>query len=207
MVRRFECYGRTLPGVTVRVTGLTPLLMNNPESMQEGKKPPIKGTPFEQANPLVITNGAGVLAIPSFALRSSICEGASFLKSPIPKKMMKSFFYETITVLPDEWLVLTRNGEPIPNGNDEDNGWDIDGRRARVNKTGGSVWRYRPKINLPWSFEASIAWDTPDKSQGHEDFIVARFQEAVIRSGSGIGLGDFRPQNKGIFGRYSVEFI
>jgi len=185
--------------VRVRVIGLTPLLMNNAESMTV--KVPTKGTPEEQARPLVIDDGGGHLAIPSFALRSSLCEGGAFLNSPIPRKKLKSFLYETVSILPEEWLVLIREGEPIA-----DTDWAIDGRRVRMPK-GGSVWRHRPKVELPWGFDASIAWDTPFTSEGEADAMVRDLAAAAERAGVCVGLGDFRPEKKGIFGRYQLEIL
>lgn len=199
-VGEFECYGRPLPGIRVRVVGLTPMLMNNASSMNV--KVGSKATPEEQAAPLVIDDGKGYLAIPSFALRTSLCDGGAFIPSPIPKKKMKSFLYETISILPEEWLTLTRDGVPIP-----DTEWDIDGRRVRMKGTGGSVWRHRPKIELPWAFEAVIVWDTPFTTQGDQEVMLAGIRESAHRSGVCVGLGDFRPQTKGIFGRYELTIL
>ncbi len=58
------------------------------------------------------------------------------------------------------------------------------------------IMRYRPSF-FPWAIEVSIIFDTE---------IIERQQilDAAINAGRFVGLGDFRPEKKGPFGRFNV---
>ena len=75
-------------------------------------------------------------------------------------------------------------------------GWKVDTRPVRIPATGGRILRHRACFD-DWSLQISVTLD--------EAIITVRlFRELVDIAGSHIGLGDFRPDTKGPFGRFVV---
>jgi len=78
----------------------------------------------------------------------------------------------------------------------ENQSWQIDSRPVVVRATKGRIVRHRP--HLPeWALEFDIEFD-------EEDFKPETVNEALVYGGRRIGIGDYRPQNKGPFGRFIV---
>jgi hypothetical protein len=74
--------------------------------------------------------------------------------------------------------------------------WEIDSRGVVVPSTGGRIVCHRPRLD-DWCLEFTLILDT------------AMFSSKFVRllvddGGSKVGLGDFRPSRKGIFGRFVV---
>lgn len=80
------------------------------------------------------------------------------------------------------------------NGN-EDKSWRVDKRRGRL-KDGTAVCIVRPRFDK-WEFEVTVTYD--DK-KADESVVKGLFTNA----GSAQGLGAFRPNCKGPFGRFKV---
>ena len=79
---------------------------------------------------------------------------------------------------------------------DGDEGWSIDKRAVRIPTTGGRVLKHRARFdNWKLSFELEL-----DSSI----ITMKTFRELVEAAGSRIGLGDFRPDTKGPFGRFRI---
>jgi hypothetical protein len=180
--------------VVFRVTGLSPLLVNNPAGMTRSdpntvgtKKIP---TPEEEAKAKLYVNADGNYYILSEAFRSSIIGkggGASGRKmgkrSAISIVSGALFTVEPHAVLldPDTWKPLKK--------------YEIDTRRAVVQNQG--VLRSRPMFPK-WGVRIPLDLD--------QDFLQPNtVLELLNLSGKIAGVGDFRPQHKGAFGRYQCE--
>ncbi len=87
---------------------------------------------------------------------------------------------------------LHRNGKTLT-----DKDYIIDTRRCVVQRNG--VLRSRPCIELPWGLTARFLVDTAVVGSKAEPVI-----SSIARAGQIAGLGDYRPQRKGSFGRYQV---
>jgi len=178
---------------TFKVTGLKPILMNNPNSMNDdaGKKTRTKKVdPEEEARVRAYVNDEGSLYIPSIAFLNSLWEGASYEK--IGKDSARARIASSIFVIDQETILYDQNtNKPI----DE---YVIDSRYVVIKSTQGRIMRHRPKVDN-WYCLLSLEVDTDYISV--EDNIIPLFNKA----GRVIGVLDYRPAKRGGFGRYEVE--
>ena len=125
--------------------------------------------------------------IPQPNLLASIIEGGRFHKiknrsvTTMQKSMIPSCFDIKGTMLP----IKTKDG------------WEVDERPVRIPATGGRILAYRPKFN-DWQLEFDATLDTDIIS-------VNLMREILDDAGKRIGLGDYRPDRKGPFGKYKVN--
>jgi hypothetical protein len=74
--------------------------------------------------------------------------------------------------------------------------WEVDARAVRIPSTGGRILYYRPSFN-DWRLSFTLSIDN--------DLISTKLvREIIDAAGKRIGLGDFRPANKGPFGKFVV---
>jgi hypothetical protein len=181
---------------TFKITGLRPLLMCNPVSMLDPQPDGVTSDkkeydPKEEAERRTYklpTNGQ--LYLQSLAFRGSVIGtggGASGRK--IGKFTANSRFSAGVFPLEENCpLYHPETEDPIFK-------YEIDSRRAIVNKAG--IIRHRPKIN-EWACDLKLEIDT--------DLIkVEQVLELLNISGRVAGVGDYRIQKKGLFGKYKAE--
>jgi hypothetical protein len=75
-------------------------------------------------------------------------------------------------------------------------GWDVDTRAVRIPATGGRILCHRPSFH-DWKLSFYLELDD-------EILSVKLLREIVDAAGKRIGLGDFRPDRKGPFGKFVV---
>ncbi len=75
--------------------------------------------------------------------------------------------------------------------------WTIDTRPVRIPATGGRILAHRPCFH-DWKLKFEIVLDTTVLG-------VKLMREIVDKCGRAIGLGDFRPDCKGPFGKFKVS--
>ena len=74
--------------------------------------------------------------------------------------------------------------------------WEVDSRAVVVPSTGGRIVAHRPRLD-EWCIEFCLTLDTR--------MFSSKFIRMIIDdAGSKVGLGDFRPSRKGIYGRFVV---
>jgi hypothetical protein len=76
--------------------------------------------------------------------------------------------------------------------------YEVDSRSAVIRATRGRVMRYRPRLDN-WKLKFEIDWD---------DAIIpnAELVRAVLGDvGARVGIGDFRPERGGPFGRFLIS--
>lgn len=74
--------------------------------------------------------------------------------------------------------------------------WKVDTRAVRIPATGGRILRHRPMFD-DWELSFSVELDT--------DTIPEKLFRLIVNdAGHKIGLGDFRPDTKGPFGKFDV---
>lgn len=176
-----------------RITGTSPLLMNNPASMkapQTGvavKKIP---SPEDEAASKVYVNAKGELCVPGDWFRKAIiyaCKGKR-----IGKLGAKGLVQASVWLVPGfEMLPLTNGkGKPIKD-------YKINIQRAVIQKAG--VRRARPEI-FPWQTEVAVTIDC--------DFVMpSMVDDLAIVAGKISGWGDHRPSCGGPWGRFKAERI
>lgn len=180
----------------IKVTGLAPLLMNNPISMARpgGGKAATKKipTPEDEAASKVYRAKNGKkdqLFIPSNALRSALLAGGTgkrIGKMGAGKVAAAGVF----TIGKECFLYHPETGKSI-------NEYQIHTCRAVVMKAG--VLRSRPEI-LEWACTFTITVD--------DEFLDVDAAVGLLNLGGKIaGVGDFRIEKKGEHGRFKAELI
>jgi hypothetical protein len=182
--------------VTFKITGLGPLLMNNPESMGGGPgKPKAKKIPLpkDEADAKVYKARNGKkdqLYLPAAAFRGALiggCKGKKMGKVGAAGQVMAGVF----TVDKKCFLCRPKTKKPIA---DYD---QIHTCRAVVVKAG--VLRSRPEI-LQWACDFTVTVD--------DDFIdVKQVLELLNLGGKIAGVGDFRIEKKGEHGRFAATIV
>ena len=183
-----------LKPISFQIVGVYALLMNNPASMQGGNDKGAKAkkipTPEEEAKTKVYRLDDGQLYFPSEGFRRGIIKRAC-----AGRKIGK--FYAT-SVVPGA-LFLLNDRSPLV---DPETGvliteYAIDTRRAVIQKAG--IMRSRPRIEH---------WSTTVNYEIDPDFLdEATVLDLQNIAGKIAGIGDYRPEKTGPFGRYYAELI
>lgn len=174
--------------VTFKIKGTSPLLCHNPAgSLKRGgeaKKGKEIPTPEVEAEVACYRNDGGDFMFPSIGMRSAILSASRSFK----KGRSSAFYAVSHIEMKDEFVTITNgNGKKATS-------YEIDTRRAVVMKSG--VLRSRPKF-VNWGCQFSIIYDPALVS---EKEILTYAEEA----GQKIGIGDYRPQRGGWFGRFEI---
>ena len=192
--------------VVVTCRGLSPLLMDRmTEETLEGLRTGVRvSKPKDRPKTEVAReklcretykddNGTpdGPIGIPSEMLFSCLVAAGRNVKHG--KKQVST---AKTTTLPD-FMTINSFFMPLTNidGEPEDSYWVPDSRRGRL-QDGTAVCIVRPKFK-EWTFDAEIEYD---EKIVDESVLRALFRNA----GSAQGLGSFRPNCKGQFGRFVV---
>ena len=165
---------------TVRVKGISPLLMNRyplEEIKAIGKKPPA-----EQAELKAYRTTDGMLYVPGVNMWSCLRNAGVYSKGKgraSLKKVVAACLYLEPQVL--------------PLGTDS---YELDSRRVVISSTRGAVIRHRPRLD-EWELEFRISWDGELISE-------VQMREIADNAGSRVGILDFRPERNGPYGRFMV---
>lgn len=184
----------------VTLRGITPLMMHNPlGSMPLDDKPKTRSQrivpPKEEAEAGTYRNEEGLLVFPASSIRPCILFAG--IGSRLGNRSVRSILGSALLNVSacdgnPEWLLTTdHNGVPLTD-------YEIDIRRV-VFRSGGKavgIMRARPKLN-EWQMEVLIEYSEQFASR---ESVLEYLQRAGIVS----GLGDFRPQREGTFGRFEV---
>jgi hypothetical protein len=180
---------------TFEITSTTEILQHNPAGMTgssegklESKKIP---SPEEEAKAgRYLTEDGKHFRIPAQAFKSSFVNGG--VGRRIGKRAATSVLKATIFPA-EEWCLLLDPKTKKPLRADQ---YTIDTRRV-VLKLRGGILRSRPKIA---SWFCLVAFEV-------DDIIgkVELLEEIGNMAGSMVGVGDFRPEKGGPFGRYKVK--
>lgn len=173
--------------VEIEVESIRPVLMNNPAGMRApsdklGKKN--IPTAEVEAEAAVYRNAVGHLYLPSEAFRSCLVGAA---KGRRLGKTAATTIVKGSVFAADEQTVLMWDDEPVKD-------YEIDTRRAVVQRNG--VTRSRAKVPQ-WRATVRFEVDT--------DFISDKqVRELLEIGGRTVGVGDYRPERSGPFGRFTV---
>lgn len=172
--------------VKVEITGLTPLLMNSPASMLEDVEEMVMTTkkrdPKEEAEKKAYRLPSGNLYVPSEAIKGSIKNASAYKK--FGKYSAKPIIAGSVIIMPNEIDLGIKN-------------YEIDRRTVVVQKKSRIV-RCRPRIDK-WKLSFEIMYDDQFISNGE-----AMIKPILEEAGRRVGILDFRPQNGGSFGMFTV---
>lgn len=181
--------------VTIHIEGITPLLMNSPGGMiaaanatgNKGKTKSSIPTPSEEAELGTYRNDHGDLCFPTAAFRGALIGGAQGRKIG----MMGLGTILKGAVFPAEEftdLVDPDSGKPLTD-------YVLDVRRAVLQKK-SAIMRARAKL-LMWAADVKFEIDP--------DFTFAeQVTEILAVGGTRVGIGNYRPEKSGMFGRFRV---
>lgn len=185
--------------ISVQIHGVTPLLMNrfteaaeravsgsHKSAMTSGNK----GTPREQAEPKRYCDKDGFLFIPGPNAFRCIIDAGKFLKSGKSKiTTQKSSLVPSFLAIEELECPLTVDGKRTKD-------FEVDSRSVVIPSTGGRIMAHRPRLDV-WTLGFTLGLDEKEA-----DLSITR--TLVDYAGSKIGLGDFRPDRKGPFGKFKV---
>ena len=144
------------------------------------------GIPTEQAQQKLYTDEQGRIGIPQPNLYRSILDAGKFFKAGKAKvTTIKSSLIPACLTIEEVFIPL-----------DCCDPWSVDTRPVRIPSTGGRILCHRPLFN-DWQLDFVVELDTSIISE-------KLLREIVDAAGKRIGLGDFRPDCKGPFGKYVV---
>ena len=177
------------------VTGLSPLLCHNPSSMIVDAAIKIKNKKIydskEEAEAGTYKDQKGHYIFPAMAFRSSLLEG---LKGKKINKMSASNFISACVSIDNskEFVDLCE-----PDNDKRLTSYTVDVRRVVIQRSG--IMRSRPRFEK-WGCILSLQLDV--------DSITSKLiEENLNNSGIMIGVGDFRPSKRGMFGKFKAELI
>jgi len=177
--------------IKITVVGTSPLLQHNPAGMARGddasaKKKTIP-TPEAEAEAGCYRDDQGNLFLPTPAFRSALvgaAKGRRLGKTAATTIVKGATFAATERTT----LIDPIGGKPLTD-------YDIDTRRAVVQRQ--AVLRSRPRLEN-WQAVVELEYD--------EEFIVeSTLVELMEIAGRIIGVGDYRPEKSGPFGRFDVK--
>ena len=181
--------------LTYTISGLSPLLLNNPRGMlaQSSAAPSRQKripTPEEEAEGGTYRTAEGALAVPAIAVRNAMITAAAGFKY---KTRSWKGFVSHVEIRPAELLPLfDSRDEPVTS-------YEIDLRRAVI-KGRGAVARARPRID-DWRASFTFVADTEMLPTDDPKGLLRSF---LLDAGARIGVGDYRPEKTGWFGRFTV---
>lgn len=179
--------------IGVKIEGTTPLLMNRfteeaQEKATKGSTTSLvgdRGTAREQAEKKLYTHESEI-GIPQPNLFRCLIDAGKYFKNGRSKVTTQKS-----SIIPS---CVDVEGLFLPLEHSED--WQVDTRPVRIPATGGRVLAHRPMFEK-WRLPFDVQLDTELMSE-------AFFREIVDAAGKRIGLGDFRPDTKGPFGKFVV---
>ena len=180
--------------IHVTINGVTPLLMNRftedaAIKVSAGTSSAIttggKATPREQAQNKAYSDESGNLYIPGPNIFSCIIEAGKFHKAGKSKITTKKSSLIPAGVAVSEIVC------PLGTKN-----FEVDSRSVVIPATGGRIMAHRPRLD-EWSLSFTLE---VDDSMFASDLV----RQIVDDAGRKVGLGDFRPDRKGPFGKFVV---
>lgn len=191
-----------LVAITVTCRGVTPLLMNRipPETLEQVRTKAKKAktaqrpaVPRDEAIPKLYVTDEGVPYLPTENLLACLVAAGQSVRLDGKRQVSTA----KSTVLP-AFLSLEERFLPlfVDDGSGRVPDWETDLRPVRNPNGGELVCLVRPRFD-EWAFRVTAVADLDEVGI---DIVRQLFDTA----GKRIGLGDFRPSQKGMFGKFVV---
>jgi len=187
-----------------RFIGLSPLLMANIESVNRNLPQlklgtaPNDGDIEKIAEGMAYKTNEGEYYVPTQAFRSSLLTGCTGQKFPGMRQSPKNIFKSLIFPMEERAIIVDNNGEQVRSHEIQ-----ID---SGVNSAGNSrIIIVRPRID-EWQTDVPFEIDEEFGPPNFDEFMQVLLQ-IWNRAGRAAGVGAWRPEKQGRFGRYSVEMI
>ena len=185
-----------MKAISVTIEGTTPLLLHRFTDQAQlaatsGTRASIatdSESPDDQAAQALYTDAdhGGVHGIPQPNMFRCLIDAGKYLKAGRSKvTTQKSSLVPACVTIDEPFLPIESQA-----------GWKVDTRPVRIPATGGRILRHRPCFD-DWRLHFTFTVDDAVMS-------LKLLRELVDYGGSRIGLGDFRPDCKGPFGKFKV---
>lgn len=171
--------------IDIEITGVTPLLMNK-FNIDDGGKKEKNLSPREAAEKVCYEDEQKKLYYPTTNIYACLIEAGKFHKDGKVKVTTARSSLIPAGVMIRGAFVYFKTPEI----------WEVDSRAVVVPSTGGRIVCHRPRLDN-WSLDFTLELDT-------KMFTPKFIRTLVDDAGQKVGLGDFRPSRKGIFGRFVV---
>lgn len=172
--------------IQIEITGVTPLLMNRFNIEEEGMKREKNLSPREAAKRVCYEDEEGKLYYPTTNIYACLIEAGKFHKDgKIKVTTARSSLIPAGVMIEGQYIFFKKPES-----------WEVDSRAVVVPSTGGRIVCHRPRLD-EWCLEFTL---TVDVKMFSPKFIRTLVDDA----GNKVGLGDFRPSRKGIYGRFCV---
>ena len=181
-----------MKSISIQISGTTPLLCNKftdksmePKGGNKSHPGGDKGSPHEQAEAKLYGDASNPY-VPGPNMFRSIVDGGTFFKVGKSKvtTMKNSMIVSSVEMVELELPLVHKDP------------WTVDSRSVVNPATRGRMMCHRPKFN-DWQLNFTLVVD-------ETEFNTKLLREVVDMAGRKIGLGDYRPDRKGPFGRYVV---
>lgn len=181
--------------VLVKIRGIAPLLQNafEPDFENEDATRTTlvqRGTPKEQAEARCYRDSENFLFFPGAAIARMVREAGANHKLKGSRRSVKWVVPSSVIVDSEIIHILDEKGKRCKE-------FEVDRRPVTIPATKGRIMRYRPRWDK-WraAFVLSI----------EEDMLpVDLVQQLVEEGGRRIGVGDYRPEKGGPFGRFALD--
>jgi len=177
--------------IKVKIKGKTPYLMHAFQLVQSEEKSKNRSGIEDykgQVENSLYRLPDGTIYVPSTQIHGCLTEAGKQFQIPGKRKATFSrIIGSTIMVTPDAIPMNPQN-------------YEIDTRAVVNPATKGRVARHRPKF-IDWKLEFVIENLEP------EYLPTTELKKILDYGGSYVGIGDFRPQKKGMFGRFIVTLF
>ncbi len=187
---------KTRRPIIFKIEGITPLLTHNPESMSgEEAKLGKKNIPTPEAEAAagLYINKDGDYFVRSVSFHNCIAAAAKGKR--IGKISAPSIVWGNINIATEESVLINpKSDNPIKK-------YEIDKRRAVLGtgKNAKGIIRARPKF-FPWGTYVRLEYDW----ESIDPKVILNLMQI---GGDVVGIGDFRPEKKGPFGRFKVTGV
>lgn len=184
----------------VTLTGASPLLMNAMSQEQlldirnKVKKPKnaAKPSPKDEAQEKVYRTADGTPCVPSRMLYACLIGAGQYVRLDGKRQVSTA----TKTILPGMLLLLDFELPLFVPGESDKATWETDIQQGRNPNGGEAVCVIRPRFDQ-WEVRATLELD-------QDQMPMSMARELIDRAGRMVGIGDFRPQRRGSFGRFVV---
>jgi hypothetical protein len=160
------------------------------ESSETTRKVHIKGEdPREAAEKVAHRNEKGHLCFPGAAISRLLRESGSAHKQRGSRKSLRFIIPAAVLVFEDKIALKDAFGKPLID-------FEVDSRPVVIPSTKGRIMRHRPRLNS-WNAEFTLEID-----EDTLDPVTVR--QLLTEGGTKNGIGDFRPEKGGPFGRFHI---
>lgn len=185
----------------ISIEGKSPLLQNRMTAEQlDGLRIKDRSTikagrprePREEARPKVYSTEDGRPIVPVENLFACLIAAGVYIKLDGKRQLST----KTSSLIPGMLAIETPFLEIIDPLSKKTATWEVDIRQGRNPNGGEAVVIVRPRFDQ-WGFDLEVSYD---RDQIDEPRVRTLFDLA----GNRVGLGDFRPERRGIYGRFHV---